>query len=219
MPGKTSKRNKPKDPESQHDGVAEHEWYKKKSEFLESLLGEGHDIVMHAIIPFAIGGGLDLYYYPNGIPGTAIATKELVDRHGNGPSNRVYPAYELVMFTIHALNLDEAKDDTTPFGSAHRNINSILNLIARYCTEATLNPNDTCEFPKEMKGVGGKCLIFDGYSPTDSVGPNGMGLLLIMEVFRSEMTFAMENGGDKLIQMLKDSGHYPYSDLERQPVV
>ena len=123
------------------------------------------------------------------------------------------------MFTIHALNLDEAKDDTTPFGSAHRNINSILNLIARYCTEATLNPNDTCEFPKEMKGVGGKCLIFDGYSPTDSVGPNRMGLLLIMEVFRSEMTFAMENGGDKLIQMLKDAGHYPYSDLERQPVV
>jgi hypothetical protein len=212
-------KKKPKDSADERDEAAELEWHKKKSEFLKSLLGKQHGTVRHALIPFAIGGGLDLYYYPNGIPGTAIATKELVDRHGNGPSNRAYPAYELVMFTKHALNLDEAKDDTTPFGSAHRNINRILNRIARYCTEATLNPNDTCEFPKEMKGVGGKCLIFDGYSPTDSAGPNGMGLLLIMEVFRSEMAFAMENGGDKLFQMLKDAGHYPYSDLDRLPVV
>lgn len=219
MLGKISNRKKPKDSADEQDEAAEREWHKKKSEFLESLLGKQHGMVRHALMPFAIGGRLDLYYYPNGIPGTAIATKELVDRHGNGPSNRVYPAYELVIFTKHALNLDDAKDETTPFGSAHRNINRILNVIARYCTEATLNPNDTCEFPKEMKGVGGKCVILDGYSPSDSAGPNGMGLLLIMEVFRSEMTFAMENGGDKLIQMLKDAGHYPYSDLDRQPVV
>ena len=210
---------KPKEPTNGYNETAELEWDRKKSEYLESLLGKEHNIVMHAIIPFAIGGGLDLYYYPNGIPGTAIATKELVDRHGNGPSNRIYPAYELVMFTKHTLNLDEAKNDTTAFGSAHRNINSLLNLIARYSTKATLNPNDTCEFPKEMERVGGKCVIFDAYSPADSLGPGRMGLLLIMEVFRSEMTFAMENGSDKLFQMLKDSGYYPYSDLDRQPVV
>jgi hypothetical protein len=211
--------NKPKDTEDQYDEAAEHEWYRLKSDFIESILGEEHNILSHALIPFAIGGGLDLYYYPKGIPGTAIATKELVDRHGNGPSNRVYPVYELVMFTRHALNLKEAKDDKTPFGSAHRNINSILNHIARYCTQTTLNPKDTCEFPKEMKSVGGKCLILDGYSPTDSLGPNGMGLMLILEVFLSEMRFAMENSGAELIQMLKITGHYPYSDIDRQPVV
>ena len=214
---------KKKDPVDEYDEAADEaaelEWDKKKSKYLESLLGKEHDIVMHAIIPFAIGGGLDLYYYPNGISGTAIATKELVDCDGNGPSNKVYPAYELVMFTKHTLNLDDAKDDMTPFGRAHRNLNSILNLIARYSTEATLNPKDTCEFPKEIEGVGGKCLVFDGYSPTDNLGPGRMGLLLIMEVFRSEMTFAMENNSDKLLQMLKDASHYPYSDLDRQPVV
>jgi hypothetical protein len=41
-------------------------------------------MVMHAIIPYAIGGGLDLYYYPNGLPGTAIATKELSERNWSG---------------------------------------------------------------------------------------------------------------------------------------
>jgi hypothetical protein len=213
------KRDKAKNPIDPHDGPAENAWHETKSEYLESLLGKEHNMVMHAIVPFSVGGALDLYYYPNGLPGTAIATKELVDRHGKGPSNRLYPAYELVMFTKHALNLDEAKDETTLFGAAHDNINRILNMIARYCTEATLNPKDTCEFPEEMEHVGGKCLIFDGYSPSDSAGPKGMGLLLIMEVFRSEMAFAIEQGSDSLLQMLKDAGHYPYSDLDRQPVV
>ena len=92
MLGKLFKRKKPKEPPTEYDETAELEWVKKKTEFLESLLGKEHDIVMHAIIPFAVGSGLDLYYYPNGIPGTAIATRELADRHGNGPSNRVYPA-------------------------------------------------------------------------------------------------------------------------------
>jgi len=153
MLGRIFKRKKPEKSANEHNEEAELEWDRKKSEYLESLLGKEHNVVMHAIIPFAIGGGLDLYYYPNGVPGTAIATKELVDRHGNGPSNKVYPAYELVMFTKHALNLDEAKDDTTPFGSVHRDLNSILNLIARYSTEATLNPHDTCEFPKSAVKV------------------------------------------------------------------
>ncbi len=214
------KRSEPEDPdEEEYDEAAETEWDRQKSEYLESLLGKEHDMVMHAMIPFAIGGGLDLYYYPNGIPGTAIATKELVDRGGEGPSNEIYPAYELVMFTRHTLDLDEAKNDETPFGLAHGNMNCILNMIARYSSEATLNPRDTCEFPEDMEDVGGKCLIFDGYAPADRLGPEGMGLMLVMEVFGSEMKFAMKNGGDELLQMLKDAGYYPYSDLDREPVV
>jgi len=44
---------------------------------MEAILGKEHDMVMHAMIPYAIGGGLDLYYFPNKIEGVAIATKEL----------------------------------------------------------------------------------------------------------------------------------------------
>jgi hypothetical protein len=197
---------------------AELAWDKEKSAFMEAVLGQEHDMVMHAIIPFAVGGGLDLYYYPNGAPGTGIATKELVDRRGKGPSNRVFPCYELVMFTKHTLNLDEAKNPETPFGAAHTKINSVLNLIANYCAQAKLNPNETCEFPAEMEKVGGKCLIFDAYPSAKTTGPKGMGLLLVMEVHRSEMEFARQNGGEKLIEKLKESGVYPYSDMERDPV-
>ena len=204
--------------ENANDEQAEMDWDATKSAFMESILGKEHDMVMHAIIPFAVGGGLDLYYYPHGIEGTAIATKELVDLKGRGPRNKSYRAYELVMFTKHPLDLDKAKDESTPFGAAHSKMNSILNNIAGYCTQAKLNANETCEFPQEMENVGGKCLIFDAYSKADTPGPHGMGLLLILEIFRSEMDFARQNGGGELLQKLKDAGHYPYCDLERAPV-
>lgn len=193
-------------------------WYEHKTALMVASLGKEFDMVMHAMIPYAIGGGLDLYYYPNGRPGTAIATKELSEAPNEGSSNDVYRCYELVMFTKHRLDLDAAKDETTSFGEAHRNINTILNLIARYSAQAKLNPNETCEFPAGMDYVGGKCLIFDGYAcHSDDVVKN-FGLLAIIEIFRSEMEYSRERGGAKLIQRLKSKKHYPYSDLDREPV-
>jgi len=43
-------------------GKWEDEAYEIKSTFLESILGREHELVMHAVIPFAVGGTLDLYY-------------------------------------------------------------------------------------------------------------------------------------------------------------
>lgn len=191
-------------------------WYDEKSALMVDVLGDEHDMVMHAMIPYVVGGGLDLYYFPNGITGTAIATKELCELPGVGSSNDVFEAYELVMFTRHALSLDDAHDPSTPFGRAHQSINAILNCIARYSAEATLNPNETCEFPADMETIGGKCLIFDSY---DFDGAQAeFGLLAIIEIHRSEMEYARSQGGKKLITRLKKAGYYPYSDLERPAV-
>jgi hypothetical protein len=194
-------------------------WYDRKSALMEEMLGKEHDMVMHAHIPYAIGGGLDLYYYPNGIPGTAIATKELSELPGEGSSNRVFQCYELVMFTRCLLDLDAAKDESTAFGRMHTTINSILNHVAPYSSQATLNPNETCEFPADMPHVGGRCMIFDAYQNYPEDESAKFGLLAVIEVFRSEMDYARKDGGAKLIQRLKDKGLYPYSDLDRKPVV
>ncbi|HUQ71239.1 MAG TPA: hypothetical protein VM165_17055 [Planctomycetaceae bacterium] len=199
------------------DSVAAQAWYDRKSTLMESALGSEHDMVMHAMIPYSIGGALDLYYYPNGRIGTAIATKELCELPGEGSTNDAYRTYELVMFTRHSLNLDEAKDDATAFGKAHKSINAILNCIALYSAQATLNPNETCEFPADMEVVGGKCVIFDGYTPSSDDGPAEFGLMAVIEVFRSEMEYARAHGGAELIQRLVDHGYYPYSDLDREP--
>jgi hypothetical protein len=194
------------------------QWYDRKSSLMEQMLGKEYDRVMHAIIPYAIGGGLDLYYYPNGIPGTAVATKELTDAPGEGSSNAVFQCYELVMFTKHPVDLAAASDETTPFGRVHMSINAILNAIAPYSEQATLNPNETCEFPAEMERLGGRCLIFDGYPSYPQDEPAEFGLLALIEVFRSEIEFARKNGGAILLERLKEAGYYPYSDLDREPV-
>jgi hypothetical protein len=194
------------------------QWYGRKSALMEAILGKAHNTVMHAIIPYAVGGALDLYYYPNAIPGTAIATKELSELPAEGSSYQVYRSYELVMFTRHQLDLDAALDERTPFGQAHATINAILNCIAPFSAEATLNPNETCEFPADMPRIGGRCLNFDGYPSYQEDEPPEFGLLAIIEVFRSEMDYAREHGGIELLKRLKDKQHYPYSDLDRNPV-
>ena len=66
-----------------------------------------------------------------------------------------------------------------------------------------------------MPNVGGRCLIFDGYPSYRVDEPAEFGLLAIVELFRSEMAYARKNGGAKL---LKAKGHYPFSDMEREPV-
>ncbi|MGJ8651799.1 MAG: hypothetical protein ACSHX8_00865 [Opitutaceae bacterium] len=199
------------------DEEVDNAWYDEKSARMELVLGEEHDTVMHAIIPYAIGGGLDLYYYPNGIDGVGIATKELSESACEGSTNDVFETYELLMFTRHELDLGAAKDDSTIFGKAHTNINSILNVIAPYSSQAVLNPKETSEFPKDMEGVGGKCFIFDSYNYEMTTAEFGM--LVVIEIFRSEMEYAREHGGEQLIQKLKGLGHYPYSDLDRKAVV
>jgi hypothetical protein len=86
-----------------YDEQAAQDWYEKKTALMVEMLGAEHNIVMHAIIPYAVGGALDLYYFPNGLAGTAIATKELCEIPGRGSSNRVFDNYELVMFTRHQI--------------------------------------------------------------------------------------------------------------------
>jgi len=199
-----------------HDEKFAREWYDNKTAMMVEILGKEHDIVMHAIIPYAIGGGLDLYYYPNGITGTAGATKELCEMPGQGSSNDVFENYELVMFTRHALALDDAQEESTPFGRAQHTINAILNCIAPYSSQATLNPHETCEFPEDMETIGGKCLIFDAYEFDGQLAE--FGLLVIIEIYRSEMDYAREHGGEKLLAKLKKADYYPYSDMERRAV-
>ncbi len=212
---------KKKKKQQERDEAAAAAWYEAKSAFLETVLGKEHDMVGHSVIPYYLGGALDLYYYPNvpGVAGVGIATKELTEEPGQEPSNRAYPAYELVMFTRHPLDLDQANDPDTPFGRAHQNMNAILNAMARYCGQATLNPHDTCEFPEDFDGIGGKCLILDAYSPLAESKQTGVGLMLVMEVHRSEMDFARSHSGGELIEKLKAAGRYPYSDLDREAVV
>ena len=193
-------------------------WYKRKSALMEEILGKEHDAVMHAVFPWFLGGGLDLYYYPQSSSGTAIATKELSNLPGDGSSNEAFQCYELVMFTRQSLNLEKATNKRTKFGRVHGRIQAILNCIGPYSKQETLNPHETCEFPKDMYRVGGGCLIFDAYPKYPDGKPVEFGMMCIIEIFKSEMTYARRYGAARLFKRLRAEGYYPYSDMDRNPV-
>ena len=191
--------------------------YEEKSKGLEDVLGKMHDLVGHAIIPFSVGGAVDMYYFPNHIPGTGFATMELLDPDGNGPRPNRLGTYELVAFTKEPYNASQ--ETQTAFNLIERRICGLFTMIGNFSTEAVLNPNETCEVPKE--GEENRCLVFDNYQPGNKafrVGDRKHHLLLCLEIFRSEMEFARENGSPELFKLLKEKGYYPYSDLDRVPV-
>jgi hypothetical protein len=191
--------------------------YALKSAGLERVLGPSHAMVGHAIIPFDIGGTVDMYYYLKGIKGTGFATMELIQPDGTGPLPNEVGTYELVGFSKH--DYDTAEGDT-PFNLIERRLCWIFTRVGNFSSDAKLKPRDTCELPED--GQPNTCLVFDEYNPDGIeffIGNKKHGLLLVMELFPGEMEYAREYGSAGLIKKLKEAGHYPYSDLDRDPVV
>lgn len=192
--------------------------YEEKKEGLETVLGEMYAMVGHAIIPFDIGGAVDMYYFQNHIQGTGFATMELLDPNGNGPKPNRFGTYELVAFTKEPYTENEEK--ATAFNLIERRICGIFTTIGNYSFQAILNPNETCEVPQDDEE--NRCLVFDIYQPDNKkfkIGKRQHHLLLCIEIFRSEMEFARKSGAEELFKKLKATGHYPYSDLNREPVI
>jgi hypothetical protein len=190
--------------------------FELKEKGLEYILGKMHSIVGHAIIPFSVGGAVDMYYFTNHIKGTGFATMELLDPHGNGPRPNRLGTYELVAFT--KLSYDSGENKQTPFNLIERRLCGIFTTVGNYSFQAILNPNETCEIPDEREN---KYVVFDNYQPFGKdfrVGERKHHLLLCIEVFKNEMEFARENGTSKLLEELRQRGYYPYSDLDRPSV-
>ena len=192
--------------------------YELKSKGLEDVLGKMDGLVGHAIIPFAVGGAVDMYYFPNHIKGTGFATMELIEPDGTGPLPNNLGTYELLAFTKH--DFVNSEDRETPFNLIERKVCGFFTTIGFYSSQAVLNPKETCEVPNG-EGKENTCLVFDLNEPDDKkfkIGDRRHHLLLCIQVFRSEMDFARENGSEELFKKLKEKGYYPYSDMDRQPV-
>ena len=192
--------------------------YDLKSKGLEDMLGKMSDLVGHAIIPFAVGGAVDMYYFPNHIKGTGFATMELLQPDGTGPLPNRHGTYELVAFTKKEYSADENKE--AEFNLIERKICGIFTTTGFFSRQAVLNPNETCEIPND-EGEENTCVVFDIYRPNNNdflIGDRKHHLLLCIQIFRSEMEYSRANGSEELFKKLKEAGHYPYSDLDREPV-
>jgi hypothetical protein len=188
-----------------------------KAAALERLLGPMHGLVGHAIIPYFVGGAVDMYYFPNVTEGTACVTMDLIEPDGTGPLPSKAGTYELIAFTRHKIGDASAAE---AFKAIERRICGIFTTVGRYSKGATLNPGETCEVP--VKGGPNRRLVFDEFTNAErrfAIGDKVHALLLCIEVLPQEMKFAMKHGSRQLLDRLKSHGAYPYSDLDRQPVV
>ena len=195
--------------------------YEAKKLALETVLGPMHNVVGHAIFPFQIGGAVDLYYFPNGIPGTGFATMELIQPDGSGPKPNRTGTFELVAFSKLKIPGPETKrDEQHPFTIVERRMCGALTAVGHYSFAAVLNAGETCEVP-DGEGRPAKCLILEEFRQEGTaftINGRKHSLLLCLEVFRSEMEYAMKHGSAAVLEKLKEKGYYPYSDLDRDPV-
>ena len=204
--------------EKEYTGEQYDKDYELKQQGLEKILGKMHDMVGHSVVPFYMGGSVDLYYFLHHIKGTGFATMELLDIEGNGPLPNELGTYELLAFTKNYY--DEGSDGGSAFNLIQSRICENLTAVGNYSYETVFDPGDTYEsiFGDNDEE---RYMIFDHYAPgnTDfNVGKRRHYLLLCMEIFKREMEFSWDNGSDELIDLLKKKGYYPYSDLDREPV-
>jgi len=201
---------------------SEEEWnnhYEKKEKAIENILGKMNELVGHAIIPFDIGGTVDMYYFSKHIKGTGFVTMELIKPDGSGPIPNKNGTYELIAFTKEKYI--NSKDVKKPFNIIERRICGIFTAIGNYSFQAKLEPGDTCEIPGE-EGEPNIYLLFDEYTSNTNkfeINGNSHGLLLIIELFKDELDFARSNGSKSIIEKLKESHYYPYTDMNRKSVL
>jgi len=205
------------------------QYYEAKKNALEKILGPMDEVVGHAVIPFAVGGAVDMYYFSSHIAGTVFATMELINPDGKGPKPNRMGTYELVACTRLKRPAVESprpmatneESELPPFVKQERRICGILTSIGSYSFHAVLQSGETCEVPRDEEDER-ICMVFDEFDtkgiPFEIEGQE-YGLLLCIEVHPSELNYARQLGSEAVIARLKEAGVYPYSDLDREPVV
>jgi hypothetical protein len=190
--------------------------YAEKLAGLEELLGPRYDDPDDAL------GWTDMWSFTDCLPGTALATNHLIQLSSVKTRWQRHPIpYELVAFTRQNVARCDTGDDLTTFQTSARRIAYVLETVGRYSTVDTLKPGSCCEMPAR-KGMAPGYLVFLEYTCDNkslTITGRTYSLLLCVEVFAAEMTYARTNGVAALVEKLVEGGYYPYSDLDRPSVV
>lgn len=168
---------------------------------LTSVLGESDGAVLHALVPFHLGGTADVLSFRKHRAGRVAARCELLGDEGQLETG--LGTYELMV----------AHRDETEWGP------NLIAHLARYTCEARLEPGDTMEIgPAVPEGSTIAALLFCEYARFDYRGRNA-GLLLCLGITADELGRCRAGGFDEVLAALKAKGVYPYTDLSRASVL
>lgn len=167
---------------------------------LESVLGKSDGRVLHAGVPFNLGGQADVLMFRNHIPGVVAATCELLGE----------PSQKQNSIGTFELAIAQRED--------HEWRPSVISHLARYTCEQRIGLGNTMDlgpnFPKRSTMAG---LLFAAYRRFEYAGSKA-GLLLCISISREEMEACQAGKTKQVFAALKSSGIYPYSDLFRKSV-
>jgi len=175
-------------------------WDARKA-VLESVLGPAEDTVLHAMVPFHLGGQADVLSFRKHLPGRLSATCELLGE----PSQKqnVIGNFELVV----------AHRDENEWGP------NVISKLARYTCDAQLEPGHTMGIgtavPKKSTIA---AFFFVDYKRIKFEGIDA-GLLLCIGLTSDELTACQKGRRKEVYDALVARGVFPYTDLFRESVL
>jgi hypothetical protein len=166
---------------------------------LEARLGLKDPAVRHAIIGFEFGGPPDILFFrqtPMG-KGTCYVTSDLLffDRQ---PKNSL-GHYELAIW----LPKEDKWAETVLYKLAQATLNEVFD------ERDTVDITAWVEATSPIQGLLLTKLVSFEFDRQN------FGVLLCVGVTRAELDYALENGSEKLLKILEDSGAFPFSDTQR----
>ncbi len=185
----------PESPESE-----ENDWQKvwdARSASLSQILGKPADTVLHAPVPFQLGGAADVLCFPQAVAGMAYVTAELTGEDVGQIPNSM-GNYELMICGRQEL----------PAGA------NLISRLARYTCEAKLEPGESMDVGRSFGDSTIRALLFthlrDEAAQFEFLGCR-YGLLLCMGITAEELEFKQEHGSEKLLELLKQHSVFPFT--------
>ncbi len=165
---------------------------------ISRFLGPPADHVLHAMIPFYLGGTADVMMFPQHNGGIAYVTADLTGGSGQ-PQNAFWDEYELVI----------CLRDRQDWGA------NLISRLARYTLEATVDPGETMDIgPALPQPTTLSAFLFLEYG-TFRLHEKRCGLLLCVGITPDELEACMAGNGDRVVDQLKTKGIFPFTDLHR----
>ncbi len=192
----------PDDTQTQND-----EWQKiwdARIAALTPILGKPADTVLHAVIPFQLGGAADVLPFPDFTSGITYVTAEMTGEDV-GQRSTSLGNYELMICARQELQ--KAGD--------------LISNLARYTCDAELEPGETMDLGTFFGDSSIRALLFthprEQAVHFEFLGQR-YGLLLCIGITAEELAFKQAHGSESLLTLLRQHGVYPYTTPDRPSV-
>ncbi len=164
------------------------------------MFGPADDKVLTAIPPFYLGGAADVLTFRQGAESVYYVTAGVIG-DDRARSNNLGQCELMICLREPA--------EWAP---------NLVSNLARYTTEAVLNPGDTMDIaPALPQPTRLDHLLFISFTELTVAGKRA-GVLLCLGITGEEYEFARVHGSSALIERLKQANVYPFTDLGRSNV-